>query len=166
MVYVPRAAYAAAPDSAASALAAAPAAEEPAPPPCPRCGNTFVTHDDDLSADVCTQCGFVVHESAIRAEVAYDGALALGVRVHANDDGGGAARRALGTLRRRGRSDGEGGDGDAARAMFRDRAGINAGDAARRRAEQARASAPASVCLRAHTRVLACFALCQCVDAA
>jgi hypothetical protein len=152
MVYVPHATYAAAPDGDASGLVAAPPADEAPPPPCPRCGNTFVTHDDELSADVCTQCGFVVHESAIRAEVAYDGALALGVRVHANDDGGGAARRALGTLRRRGRGDGESGDGDAARSMFRDRAGINAGDAARRRAEQARV-------LRVYCVRVRCFAL-------
>lgn len=118
-----------------SALAAAPAgAGGSAAPACSRCGSTNIVVDEDQRCDVCASCGFVLGDNALRTDdVVYDDDGAVGMRVRAGDDGGRAARMALG---------GGGPAGASARRLFRDRAGTPAADAARRRANQARALVP------------------------
>lgn len=97
---------------------------------CPNCGASSVTFDESAGGEVCTACGeLVAGQSFLRPEVAFDDAGVIGVRLHAGDDGAHAARRMLGGV----------GSG-ALHGIFRDRAGVPASDAARRRAEQVRSA--------------------------
>ena len=97
---------------------------------CPNCGASSVAFDESAGGEVCTACGeLVAGQSFLRPEVGFDDAGVVGVRLHAGDDGTQAARRALGGV----------GSG-APRGIFRDRAGVSTSDAARRRAEQVRAT--------------------------
>ena len=93
---------------------------------CPNCGASSVTFDESAGGEVCTACGeLFAGQSFLRAEVGFDDAGVVGVRLHAGDDGAQAARRMLAGV----------GSG-ALHGIFRDRAGVPASDAARRRAEQ------------------------------
>ena len=99
---------------------------------CPNCGASSVAFDESAGGDVCTACGELVSgQSYLRPEVGFDDAGVVGVRLHAGDDGAQAARRMLG-----------GAGTGSLHGIFRDRAGVPAADAARRRAEQARACVP------------------------
>jgi hypothetical protein len=102
---------------------------------CPNCGASSVAFDETAGGDVCTACGELVSgQSFLRPEVGFDDAGVVGVRLHAGDDGAQAARRMLG-----------GAGSGLLHGIFRDRAGVPAADAARRRAEQARTHASVRV---------------------
>lgn len=74
-------------------------------PTCPRCKGTDLTHDSARGDTVCTNCGFVVEENSIVAEIEFVGnanGTSAVVGQHMNVAGACDMVRVGGSVRRRG----------------------------------------------------------------